>query len=119
MTLPSQDARAVAEWLSANHFGRVLDPDNEALVADIAQVLQDFRVEQGAVDGMTAEQARVLKFYRGFQAQHGHTPSYQEAADALGVGKTKIHDVLHQLVDRGLVSIASNRARAVTILARA
>lgn len=74
---------------------------------------------QPAASGMTAMQSTLLNFYREFQEQHGHTPSYAEVAKALGVGRTRVFDVLHQLEGRGLVSLAPSRARSVTILAKA
>lgn len=119
MTLPSQDARAVAEWLAANHLGQVLEPGNEALVADIAQVLEDFRAEQKSVSGITKNQSKLLKFYREFQCEHGHTPSYQQAADGLGWVKSRVFDVLHQLEARGIVIIHARKASGVTIVAGA
>lgn len=74
---------------------------------------------QPVASGMTAMQSNLLKFYREFQEKHGHTPSYAEVAKGLGIGRTRVFDVLHQLEGRGLVSLAPSRARSVTILAKA
>lgn len=113
------DAKAVAEWLVSNHQGKVLSLDDDALLADIANVLSDFRAKQSPVVGMTRLQAKLLTFYRQYQASNGHTPCYREAAEALSITKSRVCYLLHQLQDRGLVSLAAGRARAVTILARA
>lgn len=74
---------------------------------------------EAPVTGITEDQSRLLKFYREFQTEHGHTPTYEEAARALGCVKSKVFNLLHQLEDRGVVMLSAGRARAVTILGRA
>lgn len=74
---------------------------------------------EAPIVGITEDQSRLLKFYREFEGEHGHTPSYQQAAEGLGCVKSKIFSLLHQLEERGVVIMPAGRARAVTILARA
>jgi len=67
--------------------------------------------------GLTRGQLDLLKFYREFKNANGHTPSYGEAAKALGIVKSRVHTRLHQLEERGFVALQPGRARSVSIVA--
>ena len=85
----------------------------------IARVL--IAVGQGAeITGITHEQARVLNFVRQYQSKHnGVSPSYAEIGREIGRSRGNVHDILHRLQDRGILSVPARRARAITIVERA
>ncbi|HEV7253850.1 MAG TPA: MarR family transcriptional regulator [Mesorhizobium sp.] len=66
--------------------------------------------------GLTAPQRRFLDFLRTYRAQHGYSPSYVEIGDALGIAKSGIHRLAHQLEKRGHVRFEKNSSRSIVPL---
>ena len=119
MTLPSQDARAVAEWLVWNHKGEAFDCDNEALVGDIAQVLADFRAERRTrILGLTPKQARVLEFLTEEEDRGALVPSFEEIGRYCALHKSGVHRVVHALAKRGAILIKPNERRSIEVIGR-
>lgn len=119
MTLPSVDARAVAEWLVWNHKGEALDCENEALIGDIAQVLADFRAERRArITGLTPKQARVLAFLTEEEDRGAVVPSFEEIGRYCALHKSGVHRVVHALAKRGAISIEANQHRSIEVVGR-
>jgi DNA-binding MarR family transcriptional regulator len=120
MTLPSQDARAVAEWLVWNHKGESFDCDNEALVGDIAQVLADFRAERKPrILGLTPRQARVLEFLTEEEERCALVPSFEEIGRYCALHKSGVHRVVHALAKRGAIRIEPGQRRSIEVIGRA
>lgn len=67
---------------------------------------------------MTPRQRELLDFIAQFEAEHRYTPSYREMADALGVGKGRVFDLLRALDASGHVLLSPNRARSVELITR-
>lgn len=85
----------------------------------IARVLME--VGQGASSaGLTEIQSDTLEFVTSFQDRHRYAPSYDEIAKAVGLAsKSGAHRVIHQLVERGVISLLPHRARSLNIVGRA
>jgi SOS-response transcriptional repressor LexA len=59
----------------------------------------------------------ALRFIHGYQiAHHGVSPTRQEIADALGIGKTSAWRLVTRLEKRGLLRTLPNRDRAIEVL---
>lgn len=124
MNLPtkiSTDARAVAEWLVSNHAGQVFDPSNAQQIADIAQVLADFRAQQRRrVVGLTPRQARVLAYLTEEEDRGAIVPSFEDIGRYCAIHtKSSVHRIVHALADRGAIKIEPNRARSIVVMGRA
>lgn len=67
---------------------------------------------------MTKRQVDLLRFFRDFPLAHGGvTPSYQEAADALGLkSKSGIRRLVGVLEQDGYLRKAPGRIRSVEII---
>ena len=66
--------------------------------------------------GMTKRQSEALVFIRGYTAERGYSPSYQEIADALEMAsKSGVHRIAHALMDRGLIELLPGRVRSIAI----
>jgi SOS-response transcriptional repressor LexA len=67
--------------------------------------------------GMTPKQAVLLDFIKGFVADKGHSPSFEEMADAIGTkAKSNVHRYLEGLERRGLVRRTHGFKRSVEVL---
>lgn len=113
MTLPSDIPSGVAERAA------ILMDAHRNVADDLEYTARIIMAVEAPASGITPLQSKLLKFYREFEGEHGHTSSYQQAADGIGVTKSRIFYLLHQLEERGVVMLPAGRARAVTILARA
>lgn len=116
MTRPADISPEIYERadILADQF-RHIEDDREL----IARVLM--AVGQGAeITGITHEQARVLNFVRQYQAKHnGVSPSYAEIGAEVGRSRGNVHDIVHRLQARGILSVPAKRARSITIVERA
>ena len=65
---------------------------------------------------LTPKQVLVLRFYRDYRAQHGISPTLDEAAAELGCSKVTVYEHLTRLEEKGAVRRDPNRARSVSIL---
>ena len=80
------------------------------------------RGRQAAPDrvGLTRKQLAVLRFIQRCVEQDGSAPSYAEIGAHFGLcSKSGVHRIVHCLVERGHISIAPGRARAITLEADA
>jgi repressor LexA len=65
---------------------------------------------------LTEKQVRVLRFFRDYRAQHGISPTLEEAARSLGVSKITVHEHLRHLETKGAIHRDRAKARSVGIL---
>jgi len=69
--------------------------------------------------GTTQKQAVLLKFIETFIADKGHSPSFDEMADAIGTkAKSNVHRYLEGLERRGLIRRTHGFKRSVEIVNR-
>jgi hypothetical protein len=69
--------------------------------------------------GLTPVQSKVLNFVDGFEAKHGHSPSYIEIMNACGLAsKSGVHRLVHGLVARGALEAMPGRARSLVVVGR-
>lgn len=69
--------------------------------------------------GVTEKQANLLRYIKGYQAAHGHSPCYREMAEGIGVtSKGAVARLLDGLEERGSIRRLPNRERAIQILVR-
>ena len=67
---------------------------------------------------MTPAQRIVLDFVRDYHDQHGYSPSYREIARQLGHrAPSTSHRIVHQLIDRGYLSIDADSTRGRVLIA--
>jgi repressor LexA len=77
-------------------------------------------VTLGVHAGLTKAQARVMVFLRRyFKESGGVSPSYQEIIDGVGYkSKSRAHEVLRDLRERGHIGFLENRARSIWLIER-
>lgn len=69
--------------------------------------------------GLTPVQSKVLNFVDGFEAEHGHSPSYIEIMNACGLAsKSQVHRLVRGLVERGALEALPGRARSLVVVGR-
>ena len=69
---------------------------------------------------MTNRQRQALDFISAFIEVRGYSPSYNEIMQELGFRSgSRIHDLVHSLVDQNLISIRPGCARSIRIVAPA
>lgn len=70
------------------------------------------------MSGITASQARCLRFIADYTAQHdGVAPSYNEICEELDIrSKGEVHRLVQQLVDRGMIRHIPTRARSLEVV---
>jgi SOS-response transcriptional repressor LexA len=67
---------------------------------------------------MTQKQAKLLTFVEAFQQAHGWSPSFEEMAAHMGVGKSNIHWLLTKLEERGMLRKVKGKPRALEVIHR-
>lgn len=73
-----------------------------AALAALAESIAQFR----HIDPLTPAQARVLTALRKYIDEHGHAPTQQELAEALGFESAAgVHQHLKRLDQRGVISL--------------
>ena len=66
--------------------------------------------------GVTRRQNAVLEFIGRYCAEHGHSPSYQEIADAVVIAsKSGVKRLIDGLVERGRLEMMPRRARSMVV----
>ena len=69
---------------------------------------------------MTNRQRQALDFIAAFIAVRGFSPSYNEIMQELDFrSRSRVHDLVHSLVDQDLISIRPGKARSIRIVAPA
>ena len=69
---------------------------------------------------MTNRQRQALDFISAFIEVQGYSPSYNEIMQELGFrSRSRVHDLVHSLVDQDLISIRPGCARSIRIVAPA
>jgi len=69
---------------------------------------------------VTNRQRQALDFISAFIEVRGYSPSYAEIMQELGFRSgSRIHDLVHSLVDQNLISIRPGCARSIRIVAPA
>lgn len=67
--------------------------------------------------GLTKKQQETISFIRSFRDQHGIIPSYGEIAQGIGVkSRSRVKQVLDDLVERGAIRRLNHRARAIELV---
>jgi repressor LexA len=70
--------------------------------------------------GVTLRQKLVLEFVAKYCAEHGHSPSYQEIGDAVGIAsKSGVKRLVDALVERGRLETMPRRARSLVVVGEA
>lgn len=97
---------------------RHIEDDRELIARVLMEVGQGSPIPSRL--GLTPLQAGGLEFITGYVKSRGASPSFDEIADGLGMkSRRAVHRLVHQLVDRGVISMAPYRARSITIVGRA
>lgn len=60
----------------------------------------------------------ALKFYRDYFEQHGHTPTYQQVGDAIGLTPSGARYALQRLRDKGYLQEKPITAMRLTLSAK-
>ena len=69
--------------------------------------------------GLTRRQADLLRFIAAFNAKQGHSPTFNEMKDALGLrSKSGIHRMIEGLEERGHITRLPNRACSISVVER-
>ena len=67
--------------------------------------------------GLTVQQARLMKFIKLYVKKNGHTPSYREMMAGLNVrSPSSVHRAVHHLVERGYVQVTPAKSRSIVVL---
>lgn len=67
--------------------------------------------------GLTKRQSDVLKFIREYNEDNGHSPSYQNIADNVGIrSKSHVLRVVSALAERGWIKKIPYRSRSLVVL---
>lgn len=67
--------------------------------------------------GLTPEQARLLAYIDEFSKRKGHSPSYEQMKQAMGLAsKSGIHRMVVALEERGAIVRIENHARAIAVV---
>jgi repressor LexA len=70
--------------------------------------------------GVTLRQKLVLEFVTKYCADHGHSPSYQEIGEAVGIAsKSGVKRLVDALVERGRLENMPRRARSLVVVGEA
>jgi hypothetical protein len=86
----------------------------------LAGLFGGFVVDEVAVAaakvGVTRRQNEVLSFINKYCLEYGYSPSYQEIADALGIGsKSGVKRLVDGLIDRGRLEMLPRRSRSMVV----
>ena len=66
---------------------------------------------------LTPKQHKLLVFIDGFIKETGHSPSFEEMKEAVGLkSKSGIHALISALEERGFIRKLPHRARALEVL---
>lgn len=60
------------------------------------------------VKSISSKQQKVLNFYKDFVSSNGHAPTYQEAADGIGVSKSVVYEHVKKLEKKGYLTVAKD-----------
>lgn len=67
--------------------------------------------------GITRRQSMVLEFIVRYCQENGHSPSYQEIADAVGFSsKSGVKRMIDNLVERGRLEAMPRRSRSLVVI---
>jgi|ETN02SMinimDraft_4_1059925.scaffolds.fasta_scaffold22095_3 repressor LexA len=68
-------------------------------------------------EGLTPKQKWVFEAIKDFIQQNGHSPSYEEIKQLMGVrSKSNVHAYVHRLATRGWIGFGNGRNRSIYIL---
>ena len=68
------------------------------------------------VSGLTKRQHEAFRFIKNYSKNAGYSPSYHEIAEALNLrSKSGVHRVIHELTERGLISILPGHSRSILV----
>lgn len=67
--------------------------------------------------GITRRQNMVLEFITKYCEDNGHSPSYQEIADAVGISsKSGVKRMIDNLIERGRLETLPRRSRSLVVV---
>lgn len=72
-------------------------------------------VDFGATVGVTRRQNDALEFIRSYIGEHGYAPSYREIGAAIGVGRSRVAEIIRGLDKRGHIRRLPGKARAIEV----
>lgn len=75
--------------------------------------------ELGGSDCLTPRQLEILTLIRDTRRSAGYSPTLQEMADQLGITKITIFEHVGALIEKGLVTRKTNRARSLALTSSA
>ena len=97
---------------SLTETAREMIRTDPALAAEIARQMAPIRAV-----GLTSRQRDLFDFIRSYSTEHGVSPSYDEMWDAIGLAsKSRVHDLVVALEERGFIRRLPNRVRSIAIL---
>ena len=64
---------------------------------------------------LTPRKIEILTYIRDIQRTHGYSPTLQEIADELGVSKITIFEHVEALIEKGMLTRLSNKARSLEL----
>jgi SOS-response transcriptional repressor LexA len=78
------------------------------------EILRQMR--PSAAGGLTGRQRDALEFIRGYHAENGITPTFEEICVGLGLGsKSGVHRLITGLEERGVIERIPGRARSIVL----
>lgn len=119
MTRPSDIPQEIYERadILCGQF-RNIEDGRELIARVLMEVGQGAQAAPSAL-GLTTLQASGLEFIADYQRAHGASPSYTDIGAALDIkSRGSVHALVHQLLDRGVIQMASRRARSIAIVGR-
>jgi repressor LexA len=77
------------------------------------------RLETDLIRCLTPRQIEILTLIRDGRRRDGFSPTLQEIADELGISKITVFEHVEGLLEKGLLTRRSNRARSLELTAKA
>ena len=69
-----------------------------------------------SISGLTKQQSTAYRFIKSYSEETGFSPSYHEIGTALNLrSKSGVHRVIHELAERGLISILPGHSRSIRL----
>lgn len=68
---------------------------------------------------LTPRQVEIVRLIRDGRRSHGFSPTLQEIADVLGISKITVFEHVESLIDKGMLTRRTNRARSLELTSAA
>jgi DNA-binding MarR family transcriptional regulator len=114
LRIPAEQAVAVCRACERAASGAPLDADQRVALTALARLIRTSQAEKAP---LTAHQADVLHYVRGYIEQHEYAPSFKEIARKMGFSSLgTVHEHLQNLERKGYIRRSYNEARSISIL---